>query len=142
MCQVTRRRGQCPCWSGYAAGSHEPVASKEIEDLGKLKDGKSLLSGLLFGFSAVARAPGRRKVLLPLQPAGYLLRCRPIDEQVLIRRTEINNKHNKRLQVQGLPLTRSCHLAATAPKQWAYFPSYGEQLSSLFWPSWPPHGHI
>ena len=45
-----------------AAGSHESVASKEIEDLDKLKDAKSLLSGLLFGLSALARGPSRRKV--------------------------------------------------------------------------------
>ena len=95
MLQVSRRRGLRPCWSGCAAGSHESVASKEIEDLDKLKDDKILLSGLPFGLSALARAPSRRKMSLPLQPPGYLLRCRPIDEQVLIRRTEINNKYNK-----------------------------------------------
>ena len=64
-----------------AAGSHESVASKEIEDLDKLKDEKILLSGLPFGLSALARAPSRRKVSLPLQPPGYLLRCHPVDEQ-------------------------------------------------------------
>ena len=79
--QVSRRRGLHPCWSGCAAGSHESVASKEIEDLDKLKDVKILLSGLLFGLSALARAPSRRKVSLPLQPPGYLLRCHPVDEQ-------------------------------------------------------------
>ena len=60
-------------------GSHESVASKEIEDLGKLKDVKILLSGLPFGLSALARAPSRRKVTLPLQPPGYLRRCHPVD---------------------------------------------------------------
>ena len=73
MLQVSRRRGLHPCWSGCAAGSHESVASKEIEDLDKLKDVKILLSGLPFGLSALARAPSRRKVTLPLQPPGYLL---------------------------------------------------------------------
>ena len=62
MLQVSQRRGLLPCWSGFASGSHESVASKEIEDLDKLKDGKILLSGLLFGLSALARAPSRRKV--------------------------------------------------------------------------------
>ena len=81
MRRVSRRRGQHPCWSGGAAGSHESVASKEIEDLNKLKDVKILLSGLLFGLSALARAPSRRKMSLPLQPPGYLLRCRPADDQ-------------------------------------------------------------
>ena len=57
MLQVSRRRGLHPCWSGCASGSHESVASKEIEDLDKLKDVKILLSGLLFGLSALARAP-------------------------------------------------------------------------------------
>ena len=99
---VSRKRGRRPCWSGCAAGSHASVASKQIEDLDKLKDVKSLLSGLPFGLSALARAPSRRKVTLPLQPPGYLLRCRPIDEQVLIRRTEINNKHNKELTGSGV----------------------------------------
>ena len=71
-----------PCWPGFASGSHESVASKEIEDLDKLKDVKILLSGLLFGLSALARAPSRRKVSLPLQSPGYLLRCHPVDNQV------------------------------------------------------------
>ena len=81
MRRVSRKRGQRPCWSGCAAGSHESVASKEIEDLDKLKDEKILLSGLPFGLSALARAPSRSKVSLPLQPPGYLLRCHPVDEQ-------------------------------------------------------------
>ena len=81
MPQVSQRRGQHPCWSGCAAGSHESVASKEIEDLDKLKDEKILLSGLLFGLLALARATSRRKVSLPLQSPGYLLRCHPVDEQ-------------------------------------------------------------
>ena len=62
MLQVSQRRGLDPCWPGFVSGSHESVASKEIEDLDKLKDVKILLSGLLFGLSALARAPGRRKV--------------------------------------------------------------------------------
>ena len=65
----------------FASGSHESVASKEIEDLDKLKDVKILLSGLLFGLSALARAPSRSKVSLPLQSPGYLLRCHPVDNQ-------------------------------------------------------------
>ena len=81
MLQVSQRRGLHPCWPGFASGSHESVASKEIEDLDKLKDVKILLSGLPFGLSALARAPSRRKVTLPLQPPGYLLRCHPVDEQ-------------------------------------------------------------
>ena len=142
MRQVTRRRGRCPCWSGCDAGSHESVASKEIEDLDKLKDVKILLSGLPFGLSALARAPSQRKVSLPLQPPGYLRRCHPVNEQVLIRRTATNNKYSKDLKAQGLPLTRSCRLIASALKQLAYFPSYGERLSLPFWPPWPPHGLI
>ena len=50
-----------PWWSESASGSHESVASKEIEDLDKLKDVKILLSGLLFGFSVLAKARSRRK---------------------------------------------------------------------------------
>ena len=142
MLQVSRRRGLHPCWSGCAAGSHESVASKEIEDLDKLKDVKILLSGLPFGLSALARAPSRRKVTLPLQPPGYLRRCHPVNEQVLIRRIAANNKHSKDLKAQGLPLTRSCRLIASALKQWAYFLSYEGRLSFPFWPSWPPRGHI
>ena len=45
MPQVSWRIGQHPCWSGCAAGSHESVASKEIEDLDKLKDVKILVPG-------------------------------------------------------------------------------------------------
>ena len=45
MPRVSRRRGLHPCWPGFASGSHESVASKEIEHLDKLKDAKSLLSG-------------------------------------------------------------------------------------------------
>ena len=144
--RVTRRRGRCPCWSGCDAGFRELVASKEIEALDEQKDVKSLLSGLPFGLSAVARAPSWRKVTLPLQPPGYLRRCHPVNEQVLIRRTATNNKYSKDLKAQGLPLTRSCRLIASALKQLAYFPSYEERLSwrlsSPLWPSWPPHGHI
>ena len=81
MLQVSRRRGLLPCWPGFASGSHESVASKEIEDLDKLKDVKILLSGLLFGLSALARAPSQRKVSLPLQSPGYLLRCHPADDE-------------------------------------------------------------
>ena len=62
MLQVSRRRGLHPCWPGFASGSHESVASKEIEDLDKLKDEKILLSVLLFGLSALAMGPSRRKV--------------------------------------------------------------------------------
>ena len=49
------------CWSGFASGSHESVASKEIEDPDNLRDVKILLSWLLFGFSdsSVARSAGR-----------------------------------------------------------------------------------
>ena len=146
MRRVSRRRGQRPCWFGCAAGSHESVASKEIEDLDKLKDVKILLSGLPFGLSAVARAPSRRKVTLPLQPPGYWRRCHPVNEQVLIRRTATNDKYSKNFKVYGLPLTRSCRLIALAPKQWVCFPfcegRLSWRLSSPSWPSWPPHGHI
>ena len=41
MYSISRRRVQHPCWSGSASGSHESVASKEIEDLDKLRDVKS-----------------------------------------------------------------------------------------------------
>ena len=100
--QVSRRRGLHPCWSGCVSGSHEFVASKEIEDLDKLKDVKILLSGLLFGLSALARAPSRKKVTLPLQPPGYWRRCHPVNEQVLIRKTATNNKYNKNLKAWGV----------------------------------------
>ena len=79
--RVTRRRGRCPCGPGCDAGFREPAASKEIEGLDELMDVKSLLSGLLFGFSAVAKAPSRRKVTLPLQPPGYWRRCHPVNKQ-------------------------------------------------------------
>ena len=102
MRQVTRRRGQCFCRSGCAAGSHESIASKEIKDLDKLKDVKILLSGLPFGLSALARAPSRRKGSLPLQPPGYLLRCHPIDELVLIRWTEIKQQIQQELTGSGV----------------------------------------
>ena len=62
MLQVSQRRGLHPYLSECVSGSHESVASKEIEDLDKLKDVKILLSGLLFGLSVLARAPSRRKV--------------------------------------------------------------------------------
>ena len=74
VCNVRRRRG---CDAGF----REPAASKEIEGLDELMDVKSLLSGLLFGLSVVAKAPSQRKVLLPLQPPGYWLRCPPVDKQ-------------------------------------------------------------
>ena len=61
MLQVSRRRGLHLCWSGCAAGSHESVASKEIEDLGKPKDVKILLSGSPFGFFVLAKALSQRK---------------------------------------------------------------------------------
>ena len=99
MYLVSWRRVPCFCWSESATGSHESVASKEIEDLDKLKDEKILLSGLPFGLSAVARAPSRRKVTLPLQPLGYWRRCHPVNEQVMIRRTATNNKYGKSLKV-------------------------------------------
>ena len=79
--RVTRRKGRCPCRPGCDAGFREPAASKEIEGLDELMDVKSLLSGLLFGFSAVAKAPSRRKVMLPLQPPGYWRRCHPVNKQ-------------------------------------------------------------
>ena len=100
LCRVTRRRDRCPCWSGCDAGFREPVASKEIEGLDELKDVKSLLSGLPFGLSAVAKAPSRRKVTLPLQPPGYWRRCHPVNEQqVLIRQIATNHKYSKNLKV-------------------------------------------
>ena len=96
--RVTRRRDRCPCWSGCAAGSHESVASKGIEGLDELMDEKSLLSGLPFGLSAVAKAPSRRGVMLPLQPPGYWRRCHPVNKQVLIRRTASDNIYSKNLK--------------------------------------------
>ena len=62
----SRRRGPHLYWSGSASDSRESVASKEIEDLDKLKDVKILLSGLPFGFSVLAKARSRRKLQLPL----------------------------------------------------------------------------
>ena len=62
MLQVSRRRGLHPCWPGFASGSHESVASKEIEDLDKLKDVKILLSGLLFEFSDAAEVRSQRRL--------------------------------------------------------------------------------
>ena len=44
-----------------SSGSHASVASKETEDLDKLKDVKILLSGLFFGFSILAKARRQRK---------------------------------------------------------------------------------
>ena len=96
--RVTRRRGRCPCGPGCDAGSREPAASKEIEGLGELIDGKSLLSGLPFGLSAVVKAPSRRKVMLPLRPPGYWRRCHPVNKQVLIRRTASDNIYCKNLK--------------------------------------------
>ena len=61
MCWVSRRRALRLCWYGSASGSHKSVASKEIEDLDKLKDVKVLLFGLLGGFSGAAKALSRRK---------------------------------------------------------------------------------
>ena len=61
MLQVSRRRGLLPCWSGFASGSHESVASKEIEDLDKLRDVKILLSGLLGRVFDAEKALCRRK---------------------------------------------------------------------------------
>ena len=98
MHRISQRRGLHLCWSGSASDSHESVASKEIEDLDKLKDVKILLSGLLFGLSALARAPSRRKVTLPLQPPGYWRRCHPVNKQVLIRRTASDNIYCKNLK--------------------------------------------
>ena len=62
MLQVSRRRGLLPCWSGSASDFHESDASKEIEDLDKLKDVKILLSGLLFELSVSAKAQSRMKL--------------------------------------------------------------------------------
>ena len=59
--QVSQRRGLHLCWSGSASDFHESVASKEIEDLVKLRDVKTLLSGLLYGFSVLAKARSRMK---------------------------------------------------------------------------------
>ena len=42
-------------------GSRAAVASKESEDLDELRGVKSLISGLLFEFSVLERAPSRRK---------------------------------------------------------------------------------
>ena len=79
--RVTRRRGRCPCGPGCDAGFRELAASKEIEGLDELMDVKSLLSGLPFGLSAVAKAPSRRGVMLPLQSPGYWRRCHPVNKQ-------------------------------------------------------------
>ena len=107
--RVARLRGRCPCWSGCDAGFRELVASKEIEALDEQKDVKSLLSGLLFGLSAVAKAPSRRKVTLPLQPPGYWRRCHPVNEQVLIRRTATNKQIQQGLK--GLGVTSDSELS-------------------------------
>ena len=52
----------CPCWSGSASGFQAAVASKESQGLGKPKDVKILLSGLLFEFSDAAEARSRRRL--------------------------------------------------------------------------------
>ena len=49
-------------WPESASGSQAVVASKEIEDLGKLEDVKILLSGSPFGFFALAKALSRRRL--------------------------------------------------------------------------------
>ena len=109
MLQVSRRRGLHPCWSGFASGSHESVASKEIEDLDKLKDVKILLSGLLFGLSALARAPSRRKVTLPLQPPGYWRRCHPVNKQNVDKAD--SNKQQKWQEFKVLRVTSDSELS-------------------------------
>ena len=109
MPRVSRRRGLHPCWPGFASGSHESVASKEIEDLDKLKDVKILLSGLLFGLSALARAPSRRKVTLPLQPPGYLRRCHPVNKQNVDKAD--SNKQQVWQEFKGLRVTSDSELS-------------------------------
>ena len=48
-------------WSEFVAVSHVVVASKESEDPNELRGVKSLLSGLLVGFSVLAKVLSRRK---------------------------------------------------------------------------------
>ena len=52
----------CPGWPESATGFQAVVASKEIEDLGKLEGVKTLLSGSPFGFFVLAKALSRRKL--------------------------------------------------------------------------------
>ena len=61
MYWVGQRRVRRLSWSGSSSGSHESVASKEIEDLDKLRDVKILLPGLLGRVFGVAKALSRRK---------------------------------------------------------------------------------
>ena len=61
MYWVDRRIVPRLLWCESASGSHGSVASKEIEDLDKLRDVKILLSGLLGGVFDEAKALSRRK---------------------------------------------------------------------------------
>mgnify|MGYP005830652357 CR=1 FL=1 len=61
MYWVSWRRVPRPSWPGSAPGPHESVASKEIEDLDKLRDVKILLFGLLGGVFDAAKALSRKK---------------------------------------------------------------------------------
>ena len=56
---VSRRIALHLCCSEFVTGSRADVASKESEDPNELRGVKSLLSGLLFEFSVLARS--RRK---------------------------------------------------------------------------------
>ena len=49
-------------WPEFASGSQAVVASKEIEDLGKLEDVKILLSGSPFGFFVLAKDLSRKRL--------------------------------------------------------------------------------
>ena len=62
MLQVSRRRVLRLEWPEFASGFHAVVASKEIEDLGKLEDVKILLSGSTFGFFEFAKALSRKRL--------------------------------------------------------------------------------
>ena len=59
---VSRRRVLRLDWPESASGFQDVVASKEIEDLGKLEDVKILLSGSPFGFFALAKALSQRRL--------------------------------------------------------------------------------
>ena len=60
--QVSQRRVRRLEWPEFASGSQAVVASKEIEDLGKLEDVKILLSGSPFGVFLLAKALSRKRL--------------------------------------------------------------------------------
>ena len=60
-CSVSRRTTLHLRCSESGAGSHAAVASKESEDPDELRGVKSLIYGLLFEFSVLAKAQSHRK---------------------------------------------------------------------------------